>query len=356
MIENIDVNNLLPDEIEKIIEFLKSILGMKLVDKSSISKLIFRENDEHKCPYCNSTNIVKNGHSEKKVQRYKCKDCFHRFSDVTNKVCSYSKLTYEKWIDFFKCMVDKLSIRKTADILGLNKNTVFSMRQKVLNALSIFRKNVKLSGNIQMDEKYESINLKGTKKENMPRASKPRKSHGGSKRGISNHQVCIASAIDESDNIYIEIVGNGPITTEMVEKAYDKRINPNSTLITDCKSSYEKFGLNNKLKLEQVKSGTYKNLNGFTLSEINGLHSNLDSFMNCFIGVSTKHLQGYLDWFVYYKYLTYCVEILKQPQTIMNYSFSRDSYIKVSDIYSKEFPINIYEVYADYNFTPSPEI
>ena len=33
-----------------------------------------------------------------------------------------------------------------------------------------------------------------------------------------------------------------------------------------------------------------------------------------------------------------------------------NSGIKVSDIYSKEFPINIYEVYADYNFTPSPEI
>ena len=78
--------------------------------------------------------------------------------------------------------------------------------------------------------------------------------------------------------------------------------------------------------------------------------------MNCFIGVSIKYLQGYLDWFFYHKYLTYCVKILKQSQTIMNYSFSRDLYIKVLDIYSKEFPIDKYEVYADYNFTPLPEI
>ena len=356
MIDKIEINNLLPDEIEKIIEFLQTLLGTKLVDKSTISKLVYRENIEHCCPFCNSTNIVKNGHSEKKIQRYKCKDCLCRFCDTTNTVSNNSKLSYENWIGFFNCMIDKLSIRKTANKLGLNKNTVFSMRHKVLNALSIFRKNTKLSGKVQSDEKYESINLKGTKKVNMPRASKPRKSQGGSKRGISNHQVCIASAIDEFDNIYLEIVGNGPITTKMVEEAFKDRIDPNSTLITDCKSSYEKFALDNNIKLEQVKSGTYKNLNGFTLSEINGLHSNIDLFLGCFIGVSTKHLQGYLDWFVYQKFLTYTIEVLEQPQTLMNYALSKNLFIKVSDIYSKDFPIDIYDVYSDYNFTPSPEI
>ena len=190
----------------------------------------------------------------------------------------------------------------------------------------------------------------------MPRFSKPRKSKGGSKRGISNHQICIASAIDEKDNIYFEIVGNGAITTKMIEKAFNNRFKKNCTLITDCKSSYEKFCANNKIKLEQVKSGTYKNLNGYTLSEINALHSNLDLFLKGFAGVSTKHLQEYLDWFVYQKYLTYSIEILEQPQVLMNYALSRKSYIKISDIYSKEFPINIYDVYADYDFTPSPQI
>lgn len=356
MNEIIDINNILPDEIEKFIEFLKTILGNKISNKSTISKLVHRENSNHHCPFCESNNIVKNGHSKNGKQRYKCKDCLHRFCDTTNTMSNNSKLTYELWLEFFKCMVDKLSIRKTADKLGLNKNTIFSMRHKVLNALSIFRENIKLSGHIQIDEKYESINLKGTKKDKMPRASKPRKSQGGSKRGISNHQICIASAIDEYDNIYFEIAGNGPITTKMVEKTFKDRINTNSVMITDCKSSYEKFSLNNDIKLEQVKSGTYKNSNGYTLSEINGLHSNLDLFLSCFVGVSTKHLQGYLDWFVYQKYLTYTIEILKQPQTLMNYAITKNTFIKISDIYSKSFPIDIYEVYSDYNFTPSPQI
>ena len=356
MLDKIDINNLLPDEIEKIIEFLKKLLGVTLVDKRTISKLVHREIEEHCCPYCKSNYIVKNGYSKKGTQRYKCKECTHRFCDTTNTMSDNSKLTYETWLDFFKCMNDKLSIRKTAAKLELNKNTVFSMRHKVLNALSDFRKNTILSGKIQIDEKYESINLKGTKKEKMPRFSKPRKSQGGSKRGISNHQVCIASAIDEKDNMYLEIVGNGPITTKMIEKAFKNRISTNCILITDCKSSYEKFALDNNFKLEQVKSGTYKNFDGYTLSEINGLHSNLDLFLKCFVGISTKHLQGYLDWFVYQKYLTYAVEILKQPQVLMNYVLNRNTSIKISDIYSKQFPVDIYDIYSEYNFNPSPQI
>ena len=356
MLNEIEINNILPDEIEKIIDFLRNLLGTTLSDKSTISKLVYRENDNHCCPYCKSLSVVKNGHSKKGTQRYKCKNCNYRFCDTTNTMSTNSKLTYDIWLDFFKCMIDKMSIRKTAAKLGLNKNTVFSMRHKVLNALSTFRKHKKLSGNIQNDEKYESINLKGTKKVNMPRASKPRKSKGGSKRGISDHQICIASAVDENDNVYFEIVGNGPITSKMVEKAFKDRIEPNSIMITDCKSSYEKFALDNNIKLEQVKSGTYKNVNGYTLSEINALHSNLDLFLKCFVGVSTKHLQGYLDWFVYQKYLTYTIDILKQPQVLMNYAISSNTSIKISDIYSKEFPIDVHDVYSDYNFNPSPQI
>ena len=71
-----------------------------------------------------------------------------------------------------------------------------------LETLSKYRENIKLNGITEADEIYESINLKGTRKDKMPRYSKPRSSNGGSKRGISNHQVCIASAIDENDTFF----------------------------------------------------------------------------------------------------------------------------------------------------------
>jgi len=356
MIDKTLFENMLPDELQTFMDFLKSILTDISSKSSTTTKLANRQKVNHCCPYCFSSYIVKDGHSKSGVQRYRCKDCKKRFNDATDTLCSNSKLSYEVWLHFFECMIDKLSLRKTAVKLNINKNTAFAMRHKVLNALKIFREKIVLSGKIQADELYKSINLKGTRPKNMPRFSKPRQTKGGSKRGISDHQVCIASATDEWDNIYFEIVGVGPITTEMIEKTFSTVIKPGSTLITDCKSSYEKFAYNHNLKLQQVKSGTYQNLAGYNLAEINGLHSNVENFLQSFVGVSTKHLQGYLDWFSYQKYLTYTVELLKQPQVMMNYVIGQIASINIADIYSKDFPVDICDAYSHYHFSPSPDI
>lgn len=192
-------------------------------------------------------------------------------------------------------MNDRLSIKKTSAKMKVNKNSVFLLRHKVLDCISEIRKTTKLKGNVEADETYESINMKGTKTKDMPRFSKHRSSKGGSKRGISNHQVCISSAIDAYDNCFLEIVGTGPITSDQVEVALQNKIKDISCLITDCKSSYEKFAHDNKIKLEQIKSGTYVNWNGYSLGNINSLHSEWSTFLSNFRGVSTKHLQHYLD-------------------------------------------------------------
>ena len=64
-------------------------------------------------------------------------------------------------------MDNKLSIRKTAAKMNVNKNTVFLLRHKVLDYISIIKENIKLRGTAEGDETYESINLKGTKKKKI---------------------------------------------------------------------------------------------------------------------------------------------------------------------------------------------
>lgn len=81
-------------------------------------------------------------------------------------------------------MRDKFSIRKTAKLVGISITTAFTIRHKILDVLGAIRENIKLHGKVEVDEYYISINLKGTKKENMPRFSKPRKTKGNSIRGI----------------------------------------------------------------------------------------------------------------------------------------------------------------------------
>ena len=345
----IDFSKLLPEEIENIIFELQNILPIVKKDKNTTYKYINNEKNEIVCPTCKSVNCIKNGHTKSYIQTYKCNDCKRRFNDISGTVLEHTKLNYQQVEIFFECMDNKLSIRKTAKKMGVNKSTVFLLRHKVLDILSNIRKNIALKDKTQVDEKHESINLKGTKTENMPRYSKPRSTKGGSKRGVSKHQVCIASAIDETDQCFFEIVGTGPITTEQIRIAFSNKINSVDILITDCKSSYEKFASENGLRLEQVKSGTYVNENGFNLSEINSLHSGLDTFLSIFRGVSTKHLQGYLDWYTFQKLIHYTVDVLKHVSYTMKQIIVKPTSINSKNIFKSTCVINFNEIYSDYH-------
>lgn len=348
----IDIYNLLPEEIEEAINKLTRALEDVKCRKNTNSRFVAKEKDNIICPYCNSNHIIKNGHDKNSVQIYQCKECQRKFTSCTNTLVSHTKLTYQQLMTFFECMNDKLSIRKTAAKMKVNKTAVFLLRHKVLDSISEIRKSLKLKGKTEADETYKSINLKGTKPKNMPRFSKPRSSNCGLKRGISNYQVCIASAIDEYDNCFLQIVGTGPITSNMVKDVFKNKSDEVTYLITDCKSSYEQFAMENNINLEQVKSGTYVNENGYSLGNINSLHSELDTFLSCFKGVSTKHLQHYLDWFCFQKLINYTIEILKQPLAMMKKATSNNCNINTNNVYSNSSGIDFNDVYSDYDYSP----
>ena len=343
---NYDLTNMTPKDLENAIKFLQTLLGNTLENKNTISKVVNQESKYMECPHCHCSDcIIKSGFTENKIQRYLCKKCNKKFISTTNTLCYRTKLSFGDWQLFFECMSDCLSIRKTAAKMHKNKNTVFAMRIKVLQALSAFRNSIKLSGEIQADEFSIPINFKGMRQSNMPRHSKKRKA--ASKK--VNHKVCVLGAIDEKDNQYLEIVGNGEITSKEIEESLSKKIIDGTILITDCRSAYESFAKKYNLKLEQIKSSTYKNENGYTLSEINGLHSNFFSFISKFRGVSTKHLQGYIDWFVYKKYIDYTVEVINHPKEILYYAIKQKSNITIKNIYNATFPFDVDKAYADYH-------
>lgn len=352
MENTVDIYSLLPEEIEQALKKLTLALDTVKCRRNTISKFVDKEKEQILCPNCNSNNIIKNGHDKNKVQTYKCNNCSKKFSSCTSTFLSKVKLTYSQLIIFFECMSDKLSLRKTAAKMNVNKNTVFLLRHKVLSCIEEIRNRIKLKGDIEADETYESINLKGTRKANMPRYSKPRSSKGGSKRGISKHQVCIASAIDEYDNCFLKVVGTGPITSEQVKDVFKNKFHNVSHLITDCKSSYESFAKESNIKLEQVKSGTYMNENGYSLANINSLHSEWSTFISSFKGVSTKHLQHYLDWFSFQKFINYTIDIIKQPLTMMKKSLTGACQVNSYNVYDNTSGIDFSSVYSDYNFSP----
>ncbi len=346
---NYNFENLLPNEIQTLIDDLNALLLKSEKDNNTIYKMANKEKNIICCPKCHGRS-VKNGHTKNGVQTYKCKECNSRFNDLTNTIFHHTHLVYGQVKKFLECMRDKFSIRKTAQIVGISTKAVFALRHKILDTFKDIRNNIKLKGEIEADEYYLSINLKGSLSYNMPRASKPRKTKGTGARGINSHKVCIETAIDEFDNLFLEIAGTGPITSKMIKETLISKVGNIKKLITDCKSSYESVAKENGWNLIQIKSGTYTNESGYNLANINSIHSGLDRFLSHFHGVSTNHLQHYLDWFMNDKYLNYTVNILEQVHVLETTIISKNTSISYKNMYENQSKLDYISIYADYNY------
>ena len=239
------------------------------------------------------------------------------------------------------------SIRRIAEENNISNYTSFRLRHKVLYALKKFVENIKLSGNIQSDEKYFSINLKGTRKEKMPRYSKKRTSKGNGIRGISHHKICVVSSIDENDNLLLKIVGLGRCTTDMLKNSLGKKLDNAKSINADSASAYQDFCEDNQLTLNAIPSGFHSN-DIFNISEINGIHSQLETWFSKFRGVSTRHLQEYLDWFVYIFTMKKSFMLSKIKTEAYSKLLIDSNYIKSNDIFNIKMPIDLNVAYSEY--------
>ncbi len=151
-----------------IIEHLSDLCS----NKNSNSKIISKyRNEEMFCKNC-GCKLYKNGKTKSGIQKYICSGCRKTLSETTNTIICHSKLSFEIWKNVIDNLLDGFSLRRIAEENYISLLTSFRIRHKVLYALKKIIKNTKLSGEIQSDEKYFSINLKGTKPQNMPRYSK----------------------------------------------------------------------------------------------------------------------------------------------------------------------------------------
>lgn len=330
--------------------YLKDNLMNICCAKGSNAKIINQNiNDVKLCPCCKN-RMSKNGHSKTGVQKYICSntECKFTLSETTGTVTYYSKKPFEVWKNIIDNLIDGLSLQRIADKNHISKTTSFNMRHKILNALCLFMKKIFLSGYAQCDEKYFKINLKGTRPDKMPRFSKKRTSSGTV--GISKHDICVLSVADDKDNLLFKIGGLSRVSNKMLDDNLTGRIIENTKLITDSASAYQKFRRDNKIMLISIPSGKYADNKGNNLAEINGIHSQLETWLARFHGVSTRHLQEYLNWFAYVYMMKKRFEKDKlEVEMYRNIILSTD-FIESKKISTKEMPIDLYEVYGNYKY------
>ena len=199
-----------------LIQNLSKLCSMKNSNSKVISKF------KNKIKYCSKCGCLlhRNGKTKNGIQKYICSGCKLTSSETTETIICHSKLSFEIWSNVIDNLLNGFSLRRIAEENNISLLTSFRLRHKVLYTLKKFVKDIKLSGEIQSDEKYFSINLKGTKPKNMPRYSKKRTSTTSPYRGISHHKVCVVSSIDENDNLLLKIVGLGRCTTNMLKKRW----------------------------------------------------------------------------------------------------------------------------------------
>ena len=218
-----------------------------------------------KCPYCDSTHIVRNGHKHGK-QRFLCRSCSRTFVTTTHTVMSMSHYPASVWKDVVTDTLGGHAIDFTAVRLGLSHQCVFNMRHKILLALQdIAGSDPAILGQVsELDETYVLECFKG--KELPSGIGRPARRHGAKaqKRGILNEYVCINTGVQRDGAAIAETVNRAKPDTSELQQVYSDHIEDGTLLLCDGLKSY----------------GSLKNVADCTVMDINTADKTEGSFYN----------------------------------------------------------------------------
>lgn len=275
-------------------ECLKLARALKQRESQVEGSVVLQQRAENitACPHCHSHKFHKHG-NYKGVQRFKCLDCAKTFSPTTG--TPLARLRYQdKHIANAKCMVQGLTVRKTAKRLGVDTTTAFRWRHRFLKALRDMNPS-ELSGIVEADETFFLESFKG-KRQAMPRPAHKR-GEPAAQRGLSAEQIPVLVARDRS---------TGKTLTEVLPSRKAKDIGrvlvpvlaPDVVLCSDEASAYRSLARQHGIDLRTVPANPKRKRKGATyhIQNVNAYDSRLKEWMARFHGVATKNLPNYLGW------------------------------------------------------------
>lgn len=330
---------------------------MKQIGANSISDYINKRHvagaEKITCSFCGGSDYIAHGSyntSSENIKRYKCKKCGRTFTQVNNSIISGSNLSLIDWIKFIDCLYNAFPLQKTAQLCGMSIQAAQENRYKLFYALKILDDQVKLKGNVVIDETYVHVSYKGNHNDDNKRP--PRKSHkrGGenSVPGTSKNQVCIACALDEDGNSIARIAGvaggsivklnyafGDSIDKEFVDVIYGDK-EPAIRGYGNKKQIPVKAGKLLKKNKKQSKNVAYNSetitINRY-LQRINSYHSRLKKFIDKFNGLSSAYLAGYMYLFAW-KERNKNRDLEEAYVELLDVMTKRNQYIPIDEILS----------------------
>ncbi len=192
------------------------------------------------CPFCGSSDFIKNGFDENGIRRYKC-CCGKRFKPTTGTIFDSRKIGICEWIEY--CLNIFCYISLNADSWN-NRNAISTSKywlEKLFLILENSQNNVVLSGTVWLDKTYYSLMLR----------DRIRDENGNLLSGLSRNQICIGVATDKKQTICF-VEGLGKPSQKRSYDTFKDHISSGSTLIHDKEKTHKK--LVEKLNLKSVGS------------------------------------------------------------------------------------------------------
>lgn len=245
------------------------------------------------CPFCGGKHVVKNG-STRGIARYLCRICGKTFGDTQDTILKNTRKSLDVWHRYIECMINKFSLRKSAEICNLSLPVAFAWRHKILDALQNMMEQVQLDGIVEADETFMAISYKGNHKQ----GSLPRKSHRrGTKattRGLSCEKVCIPCGVNMGGLSIARISNLGKPSWKDIDKVLGGRVKKGSIFVTDSFKGYGRISY--AMGVDHIRIKPKKHTEGsFNIQLMNNYHSQLKEMVNGrFRGVSTKYLNNYI--------------------------------------------------------------
>jgi transposase-like protein len=244
------------------------------------------------CPHCNGSEVVSFG-NHKGIKKYRCKACKKYFSGNYGTAIHWIHKK-EKWQQYVECMNEGLSLKKSAEKVGISYRTSFIWRHKILSSLKDAEP-LQLGGIVEADDTFFRYSEKGSRK--LKR--KPRK-RGSGNMTLRKNKVPVVVVTDRKGNTLLGVARRGSVKRNDLRTLMKGKFHPDAILCSDGANVYKGLAIQEGIK--HVKSSSFgrpiaKN-KAYNIQTVNQLHGELKDYINKFKGVSTKYLQNYLYWFM----------------------------------------------------------
>ena len=264
---------------------------------------------ERECSHCQYSPSNLHGRQRNGRQRFRCinPDCRRTYNILTGTPMARARKP-EQWGRYLSCMTDHLSVRKILETgIAISHVTVWRWRHRFLKA-AIGINTPMLSGVIEADETFFIRSFKGHRgwkngKAPDQRAAR-RSAWGATKRGLSDEQVPVLTALDNAGGLYEAILSS----LAAIEASLEGRIAAGSVLCSDGQRAYVKAATKAGAEHRRIAitkadwltktAGKPRRKKGrLGLGRVNAHHGRLKVLINgrC-RGVATRYLDSYLGW------------------------------------------------------------